>query len=208
MYGRTNLGKTIGAAATPFTPAPLNTPSLKKENNGRDISTNIVSTSSSSGVWGSHQSSLDGRGMDEANRPVAAKPAPWAKASTSAAVATTDTPHVSTVNTTASTRPQLKTWAAEDEDEEDEERESPAQPAPAAYWPDNFRDNAAEEAPEVNERGSGHSQGFARFHGDNYRVSSKCLFVNVGTCFPSFVALLSILFNVSLFLIVVYFVFA
>ena len=79
--------KSVGVAAAP-TPIPLNTPSLKRENNGKDINTVLVPVGGSS-VWGSHSNNSESKNIEEGssnsistnNNNTAVqqinKPAPW-----------------------------------------------------------------------------------------------------------------------------------
>mmetsp|Transcript_66158 Transcript_66158/g.130177 ORF Transcript_66158/g.130177 Transcript_66158/m.130177 type:complete len:1366 (+) Transcript_66158:131-4228(+) len=81
MRGNKGVGKPIGGAAAPTAsaPMPLNTPSAKRENNGRDPSINLVPSNRTAPVWGqSEEQSAESRAPPQP-APVVSKPAPWAK---------------------------------------------------------------------------------------------------------------------------------
>ncbi|KAJ1438353.1 hypothetical protein B484DRAFT_416260 [Ochromonadaceae sp. CCMP2298] len=87
--GKSNLGKAVGMAAAPtasLAPAPLNTPSVKRENNGRDPSVNLVPLKNS-GVWGKGDEAEEVPESKPTPAPLASfsKPAPWAKPTEGAA---------------------------------------------------------------------------------------------------------------------------
>jgi len=85
---RGTVGKAIGGAVAPTAsaaPIPLNTPSAKRENNGRDPHVNLVPVRNPV-VWG--QSSSDAPKATASQDPQSmipvSKPAPWANSSNSA----------------------------------------------------------------------------------------------------------------------------
>jgi hypothetical protein len=88
VRGNKGIGRAVGGVAAPV---PLNTPSVRRENNGRDPSVNIV-PGRTNGIWGqsSEDNSPDPRGSASASAasapapaPVVSKPAPWAKPTSS-----------------------------------------------------------------------------------------------------------------------------
>lgn len=124
LTGASKVGKTVGPAAAP---TPLNTPSLRRENKGRDINVALV-PSGGSGVWGQSQTSAasDSKTSEEAPALAAttpslapslsAKPAPWAKQSS----ANADAKDIALAETKTSVPvSRQKSWAEVDSDEEE-----------------------------------------------------------------------------------------
>ncbi len=115
------MGKTVGAAAAP---TPLNTPSLRRENNGKDISVLLVPTVSANGVWGSSSENKQSVAqVPETNSsapvsaPVVAKPAPWARVNNG----TDGSPAVVTEVRPKAASAAAKSWADAESDEDDED---------------------------------------------------------------------------------------
>jgi hypothetical protein len=123
---KTRFARAIGGAAAPVAaaPIPLNTPSMKKENNGKDVNVTLVPVGTN-GVWGSNASAPvpEVKPLEEiiqqqkvAAAPViSSKPAPWAKSIA---------PNDSTPAAAESSKPAIaktrRNWAeAEEEEEED-----------------------------------------------------------------------------------------
>lgn len=138
VRGNKGITRAVGAAAAPV---PLNTPSVRRENNGRDPSVNIV-PGRSAGIWGqsSEEGSPDTRTNmpnNTAHAPVAtsavSKPAPWAKPT-----APQSTVEPSVVEPTGSSKlppalkPHTTNWADVDVDSDEEEDAPPSSRAPAA----------------------------------------------------------------------------
>lgn len=106
--------KAIGVAAAP---TPVNTSSLKRENNGRDVGVNLVPISNA--VWGQSEGKVESTEKPQqevpAKPPVSTSIAPWAEKSATQKVissqASKDKPRVS--------------WAVDSDDEEDECEPSP-----------------------------------------------------------------------------------
>lgn len=126
LRGNKGVGKAIGGAAAPtatLAPVPLNTPSVKRENNGRDPSVNLVPVRNA-GVWGQSGNSAEEAAGE--SRPAAqstaalTKPAPWAKP-TSAPNETSDSAAATASKPMPSLRPQTANWADVDvESDEDD----------------------------------------------------------------------------------------
>lgn len=133
IRGSKGVGKSIGGAAAPtatLAPVPLNTPSIKRENNGHDPNVNIVQSHSSGGVWGHGSSSGGGADTSPAERPSTqpvsslSKPAPWAKtASTASAGESTPTtnPDSNAAKPSSVARPQTSNWADVDIDSDEDD---------------------------------------------------------------------------------------
>ena len=112
------LGKSIGSAATPVSaPVPMNTPSLRRENKGKDVSVNLVPTGNAQGVWGgsSSEPKVDGYQAVAGSPPAGGKPvAPWIKSDGGGDQSLGPTP------SGAAKAGLSKKWADEDSDEENE----------------------------------------------------------------------------------------
>lgn len=185
MVGKRGITKSVGAAAAP---APINTPSLKSENKGRDVSVNIVGNAGSAG-WvqggqGSGSSKLTDsppqRSLNPSSNSVLSKPAPWAKPVSSASSA----PEGSSSPVLKPVSMAPKSWAA-DEDSDDDDAGNTSSPKRQS-WPDNFREERLDDdrAPERDSGGQwGHSNDSNRFqprnNNNNFaggKVSRKLLY--------------------------------
>jgi hypothetical protein len=136
--------KSVGVAAAP-TPIPLNTPSLKRENNGKDINTVLVPVGGSS-VWGSHSNISESKNIEEGstnsistnNTSTAIqqinKPAPWTskrsetdssnEISNSSSTNNAETGGGTTTAATASKQAsKMKSWVDDSDEDDDEEDE-------------------------------------------------------------------------------------
>lgn len=75
-------------------PIPTNTPSLLKENKGKDLNVNLVpsvgSANTSSSVWGTSSTASANKPTSAAAQPSLSKPAPWAKPAPAATNPLTD----------------------------------------------------------------------------------------------------------------------
>lgn len=139
VRGNKGVGRAIGGAAAPtasIAPIPLNTPSVKRENNGRDPSVNLL-PSRNAGIWG--QGGEDGNGEPRyasQTAPIAPKPAPWAK------------PAASTEQSTeAASKPAAATrnWADVDVDSDEDDDSPHSAPAPShAFLPQPSSSTAAQ----------------------------------------------------------------
>lgn len=148
MVGKRGITKSVGAAAAP---APINTPSLKSENKGRDISVNIVgSAGSASWVQGGQSSgslkiseSSPQRALNPSSNSVLSKPAPWAKPASSASSVPEESS--SPILKPVSSAP--KSWAADEDSDDDDAGNNTAK---KESWPDNFREERLDDdrAPE------------------------------------------------------------
>lgn len=123
---RGTVGKAIGGAVAPTAsaaPIPLNTPSAKRENNGRDPHVNLVPVRNTV-VWGQSSSDAPKANYNESTAasqdpqsmmptmPVS-KPAPWANSSTAANVSSAGGPNAN--------------WAEDvDSDDDAHDRAAPA----------------------------------------------------------------------------------
>lgn len=124
------VAKPIGAAAAPA-PIALNTPSIRKENNGKDISINLVPVGVSS-VWGQSENDLkkeesQAEQQQQAQlqaqilQPPAPSVAPWAKKDPS------DTTPVN-----SSPAPKARNWSDINDDDDDEDNDNAA-PSPSQH---------------------------------------------------------------------------
>lgn len=126
LRGNKGVGKAIGGAAAPtasLAPVPLNTPSVKRENNGRDPSINLVPVRNA-GVWG--QSGNPAEESAGETRPTAqstaalTKPAPWAKPASAPSEAS-DSAAAAASKPMPSLRPQTANWADVDVDSDEDD---------------------------------------------------------------------------------------
>lgn len=157
--GRQKLAKAVGAAAAP---APINTPSLRAENNGKDTTVNLVPTAGgSSAVWGGSSTPTAGSENQKSNEELgplpgknnsslssSAKPAPWAKPGSTVAEVEQQPTH-------------KQSWAAAaDSDDED----AGGQKNAVQSWPDAFRDIPDDPPAQVdaNDNGPEKQQEFPR----------------------------------------------
>ena len=123
MQGKT--GRVFGAAVT--VPIPVNTPSLRMENKGKDVNVNLIPLGSA-GVWGASSSSA-ADSTEQANaapvsvpttvHPSVSKPAPWATKSVQNTSDTGGDGHA------GKPMERQKSWADTDSDEDDD-KETPA----------------------------------------------------------------------------------
>lgn len=124
LHMQGNKGKVFGAAVT--VPIPVNTPSLRMENKGKDVNVNLIPLGSA-GVWGASSSS-SAESTEQANaapvsvpttvHPSVSKPAPWATKSVQNTIDTGGDGH-------AGKPERQKSWADTDSDEDDD-KETPA----------------------------------------------------------------------------------
>lgn len=130
VRGNKGVGRAVGGAAAPtalIAPVPLNTPSVKRENNGRDPSVNLL-PSRNAGIWGQGGAEDGGNEPRQASQPapVASKPAPWAKPAAgpeqSAEAASKPVP---------TTRAPTANWADVDVDSDEDDDATPPAPAPS-----------------------------------------------------------------------------
>lgn len=170
ITGKTRVVKAVGAAATPAAPVPVNTASLKKENEEKDTlitsgSTNIPSPTTS--VWGvpivASKSPINA--MEDTNSTVQLEQPQNQEVKspvvTSASVATTTT-NITTSGGAAKPAPWAsanlahtnnssdqpgafsggRKWAEFDEDDSEEESSKSSENKPAAMeeWPNDFRE--------------------------------------------------------------------
>lgn len=129
LRGNKGVGKAIGGAAAPtatLAPVPLNTPSVKRENNGRDPSVNLVPPRNA-GVWGGQsgnsatdEQTSEARSSAQATAALT-KPAPWAKPTTSAPNETTTDSAAAASKPMPSLRPQTANWADVDVDSDEDD---------------------------------------------------------------------------------------
>lgn len=165
FVGKAKTGKSIGTAAVPAAaPTPLNTPSLKRENGGKDPTVAIIPTGSSA-VWGNSSSNNDRNVPSPPNDQSPStwrassssanttsgmvKPAPWAKGDGKPDVV--DNSHVeSRPVPSASARSRAKSWADDDSEEEEEDvrpsnnnnqHDDSQPPQQPDQWPNNFRED-------------------------------------------------------------------
>ena len=140
------VGKSVGSAAAPVSaPVPMNTPSLRRENGGKDVSINLVptATSGASAVWGSGAAeankALDGyQAVAGVPAPAPApsssasafmsRPAPWVRASPDDASGTSSAGMGAPPTTSAA----KKSWAEVDSDDENENQRSSARASGSA----------------------------------------------------------------------------
>lgn len=101
-------------------PTPLNTPSLKSENSGKDVLVSLVPVGSNAPVW-SQQSDTgaQSKAASETARLSGAKPAPWTKPAEVA----------------AAKPPPMRSWADDDSDDDPEDLARPFNRVPAQYAP-------------------------------------------------------------------------
>jgi hypothetical protein len=156
IQAKQKIAKAVGAAALP--PNPLNTPSLKRETaSSLSYSTTYSSREGGGGAQSNDEASPSLKGIP------AAKPAPWAKPSTSSTTSGNSGNNGSNVGTpvtnplegtdsgktedqpsrfdlsTSSSKQAAKRWANADDSEEEDHDDGRE-----AKWPDNFRENADE----------------------------------------------------------------
>jgi hypothetical protein len=121
--------KIAGIAAAP---TPLNTPSLKSENSGKDILVNLVPVGSSGAVWtseGKPEAASAPTTVQPSEKPVTSRPAPWASRSGEEGSAPPPAP-MSTSTPPARSLKTMKNWADDDSDSDTEDiaRAPPQQP--------------------------------------------------------------------------------
>ena len=179
VRGNKGVGKAIGGAAAPtatLAPVPINTPSVKRENNGRDPSVNLVpaARTTNSGVWGQNSSGNDDSPSD--NRPTSqqptptsstfSKPAPWAKASSRDAGGSTESAEALPP---PPSRAPVTNWA-EDVESDDDEDSSAAVPQSRVFHADRPSTSAPQfsRPSEADQRMRKDRSGSGSFGGDNY----------------------------------------
>lgn len=102
---------TVGVAAAP---TPVNTQSLRRENNGKDINVSLVPVANTTGVWG--QSSNDQKPAEsytQENPKPAARPAPWASKAQ-------DDPTETQTYLPPQKESKVKSWAEDSDDDDDD----------------------------------------------------------------------------------------
>lgn len=157
FIGKKVVAKSIGAAAAPV---PVNTPSLKSENKGKDVSVTLVPQTNSSAAWSQSSQSATKASDSPLLQPVAAptsvaaKPAPWAKPGT-APVAVEE---VAAAPVPTPTAVVTKSWAAADEDSDDDDR--PAEPK-KDHWAGNVRDKPLDEPVDQYNSGGQRERGYS-----------------------------------------------
>jgi hypothetical protein len=128
VRGNKGVGKAIGGAAAPtatVAPIPLNTPSVRRENNGRDPSVNLVPSRTAAPIWGQGTEEHSPEIKHSApSAPVVSKPAPWAKPAQSGGEAGTE----DTAKPAPAPRVQSTNWA--DVEVDSDEDDSPPTTSP------------------------------------------------------------------------------
>eukprot|EP01036_Dinobryon_divergens_P043245 gene43245-57549_t len=112
----TRTVKAVGVAAAP---TPLNTPSIRKENKGKDITVNLVPIGSNNGVWGQSSDQKATSDSQDDQQPhqssVQSRSAPWTSKSNA------EHPE----NESQTQKPQHRDWADVESEDEEEEEERP-----------------------------------------------------------------------------------
>lgn len=149
---KAKLAKAVGAAAAP---TPLNTPSLRRENNGKDVTVSLVPAGA--GVWGQTAESKAESASSKPAMGSLAKPAPWAKAEVQEGTAEASLG----LNT-----PQMPKWAEIDSDEEEDQ----PPPAQLVTYDHPSREWTAEDEEDQPSRRS-QSQSYVPAERDNWRAA-------------------------------------